>query len=91
LVRQDATVAAFNGVEVGVAGPRALQVVLRFPSGATLPLRLSSDEARAFAEALNHWAEVSEQSSLGGESGARGAGGRRMWSGRPPTPAPRLK
>jgi hypothetical protein len=93
LVRQDASVAPFNGVEVGVAGPRAIQVVLRFPTGAALPLRLSADEARAFAEALRHWAEVSEQSDTGGEARVRGAtgAGKRMWSGRPPTPGPRLR
>jgi hypothetical protein len=51
----------FNGVEVGPTGPKTLEFVLRRGASDGLAVELTAHEARAFADALRHWADVCEK------------------------------
>jgi len=51
----------FNGVEVGPTGPNTLEFVLRRGASDGLAVELTAHEARAFADALRHWADVCEK------------------------------
>ena len=53
----------FNGVEVGPTGPNTLEFVLRRGASDGLAVELTAHEARAFADALRHWADVCEKSA----------------------------
>jgi hypothetical protein len=48
-------------VEVGPTGPNTLEFVLRRGAGEGLAVELTVHEARAFADALRHWADVCEK------------------------------
>jgi len=51
--------ASLDGLEIGATGPRRLQFVVR-TDGRNVTVKLSADEARWLASALEYWAAESE-------------------------------
>ena len=52
--------ASLDGLEIGATGPQTLQVVLRADRH-KITLKLTAEEARWLASALNRWADSSAQ------------------------------
>ena len=50
--------ASLDGLEIGAISPENLQVVFQ-ADGHCITLKLTADEARWLASALNHWADQS--------------------------------
>jgi hypothetical protein len=55
--------ANLDGIEIGATGPQTLQFVLN-ASGRKVTVKLTAEEARWLAYALNHWADSSETIQL---------------------------
>lgn len=62
--------ASLDGVEIGATGPSCLQCVFR-AGRRNVTLKLSADEARFLASALEHWAASSETIEAGARIGGR--------------------
>jgi hypothetical protein len=55
--------ASLDGLEIGATGPNRLQFVVR-ADGRNVTVRLSAEEARWLASALEYWADDSESISV---------------------------